>query len=126
MSAALTREEWLDAHGSERLRRCVAEGIECEAIYRDERLALERPGWRYVDPNSIQVARNPPLAAFALLDAARAVESTAVLRYIPAVFSVEGFGVAGRFGTYVAIAEHAGRPIVYARPAPAPASEPAR
>lgn len=66
--------EWIEHHGSDRLKRCVAEGIDCAACYRDERLAKERPGWRwtakidgeYNDP------RNPSEEAFALLDQARA------------------------------------------------------
>lgn len=65
---------WAGQHGSERLRRCVREGIECGAVYRDERLASEYPDWE-VDgshmPNWVE-PRNPPAEALELLDKARA------------------------------------------------------
>lgn len=78
---AAERAAWINQHGSDRLRRCLAEGIECRAIYRDERLAFERPGWcwsvkvegEYTEP------RNPPEEAFATLDQARAMEPEAKL-----------------------------------------------
>lgn len=76
---ALERLEWISQHGSQRLRRCVAEQIEHTArttlIYRDERLAAEMPGWRWdgSDLPSWDDARNPPSEAFALLDRARAM-----------------------------------------------------
>jgi hypothetical protein len=36
---------WIDQHGSNRLKALVHEGISYDRDYRDERLALERPGW---------------------------------------------------------------------------------
>lgn len=77
------RNEWIEAHGSKRLKLAGQEGIECWAIYRDERLALERPGWRwsadyigeYSDP------RNPPLDALEDLIKARKVAPDAKLAY---------------------------------------------
>lgn len=76
------RTAWITACGSERLRRCAAEGIECEAIYRDERLALERPSWRWEGkvPGEAGEPRNPPESAFALLDEGRKTASDAVLK----------------------------------------------
>lgn len=65
---------WAEQHGSPRLRRCVKESIPCRAIYRDERLALEYPGWE-VDGKHLPTwddARNPPEDALDLLDKARA------------------------------------------------------
>lgn len=65
---------WAAANGSDRLRRCVAEGIECRGVYRDERLAKEYPGWRF-DGSSLpnwNEPRNPPAEALELLDKARA------------------------------------------------------
>ena len=122
MSAALTREEWIAAHGSERLRRCIAEGLECEAVYRDERLAAERPGWRFLDGTKLEDARNPPMAAFAMLDEAREIEPTASLRFIRgslfAPTAEPSIGIRTDTGTYVAVEPYyLGRPIVYARPA---------
>ena len=72
MSDEDEKREWIEEHGSRRLRRCLAEGIECQAIYRDERIALELPGWEYGAVLGAQEARNPPEEALDLLDAARA------------------------------------------------------
>lgn len=77
------QKRWIAEHGSDRLRRCVAEDIECYAIYRDERLAVERPGWLWRTDvrGEGDEPRNPPLEAFALLDEARKVVPEAALRY---------------------------------------------
>jgi hypothetical protein len=68
------REAWIAEHGSARLRRLVQEGIEYRAVYRDERLALERPGWQWlaIPESDLAEPRNAPEAALALLDEARA------------------------------------------------------
>jgi len=41
--------DWIEAHGSDRLRMIVAEGYldASVAVYRDERLAFDRPGWQW-------------------------------------------------------------------------------
>ena len=41
------REAWIEKHGSPRLKAAVAAGFNYGGIYRDERLALERPGWHF-------------------------------------------------------------------------------
>jgi hypothetical protein len=41
------REEWIRAHGSTRLRLLLEENLEYGKLYRDERLALERPGYQW-------------------------------------------------------------------------------
>lgn len=66
-------EAWAEKHGSDRLKRCVDEGIECRRIYRDERLALEYPGWQFDGSHlpNWEKPRNPPAEALALLDQAR-------------------------------------------------------
>ena len=72
---------WAQQHGSTRLQRALAEGIECRAVYRDERIAIERPKWEwagavvgdYSDP------RNPGTEAFTLLDRARLADPAATL-----------------------------------------------
>lgn len=79
-------ERWIGEHGSARLRRIVSEGFLADsvAVYRDERLAVERPGWQWLERGDGVgddfEPRNPDLGAFALLDAARAVDSAATLR----------------------------------------------
>ena len=42
-------EAWIPANGSERLRLALALGEidRTLAVYRDERLAVERPGWQF-------------------------------------------------------------------------------
>ncbi|MBM4370874.1 MAG: hypothetical protein FJ098_04425 [Deltaproteobacteria bacterium] len=64
---------WISEHGSSRLRRMNKEGIECENVYRDERLSLERPGWTWFDFGLSDLKpRNVPEEALDLLDEARA------------------------------------------------------
>lgn len=69
----IDRAAWIDAHGSSRLRRAVAENIEHDAIYFSERIEHDAPGWDYyhdIAENS-EEPRNPPAEAFFLLDRAR-------------------------------------------------------
>jgi len=75
--------DWINANGSSRLKRATAEGINCDAIYRDERLALDRPGWCWYSDcdGKSDHPRNPPDEAFEVLDEARKVEPTAKLQY---------------------------------------------
>lgn len=73
--AVAEREAWIREHGSERLLRMLEEGIEFEKTYLDERLAIERPEWRYVvdcdrDYDEDE-PKNIPQAALELLDEAR-------------------------------------------------------
>jgi hypothetical protein len=74
---------WAEEHGSARLKACIAEQIECRATYRDERLSLERPGWRWSDnlDGEHRKPRNPPAEAFDLLANARELEADATLVY---------------------------------------------
>ena len=65
------RVAWIEAYGSNRLRICVTEGIEHEAIYRDERLAIERPGWEWRPHCYTDEPRNPPIEALDMLATAR-------------------------------------------------------
>lgn len=88
---------WIRAHGSERLLICMEEGIECDAIYRDERLHWEAPdwvwdrwdydaaGWVWDKQGSDKVGysepRNPPLSALKMLRKARRLYENAELLY---------------------------------------------
>ena len=67
--------EWINSNGSDRLKRCLIEGIECNAAYRSERLGKEATGWVYYDdiPERADDPRNPPEEAFALLERARQI-----------------------------------------------------
>lgn len=72
------RKAWICEHGSARLKRLLEEEIPHGAVYLDERLALDRPNWRWdkdVMGNSA-VPRNAPEEALELLDAARAAVPT--------------------------------------------------
>lgn len=77
------RVEWIRKYGSRRLQRMLEEGIEHTATYRDERLALERPEWRYSNdlPGRPDEPRNPPEEALDLLDEARKTVPDARLVY---------------------------------------------
>lgn len=79
---------WVEQHGSERLQQLVAEEIEHAAVYRDERLALERPGWCWGGDvmGDGSPPRNASAEALALLNAARAalpeaIRAGVLLRY---------------------------------------------
>ncbi len=104
-ASAKERADWIAAHGSDRLRACAAEGIKCEAVYLDERLAYERPGWKwYLDvPGEYNEPRNPHAEAFTILAEARKSVPSAKLVY------------AGD-DNYAAMAEYMGRDIVYGWP----------
>ena len=106
---------WIAAHGSVRLRRCVAEGIECAAAYRDERLALERPGWEWDTDGVDSEPRNPSDEAFTLLDEARKTAPDAKLNYlvIEAEIDEDGPETAADWRGTVAQAEFLGRTIRY-------------
>jgi hypothetical protein len=117
--ARVDMEVWIAAHGSARLRRCLAEGIECAAIYRDERMAAERPGWVLDLDGNDSEPRNPPDEAFALLDEARKTAPDAKLNYLTYEDQTDeetGDVTAGWRG-YVAQAEFLGRTIRYGGPA---------
>lgn len=77
------KAEWIESHGSNRLKRMIKEDIECEAVYRDERLEADRPGWEYSDNcrGEYDDPRNVPEDAFNLLDEARKTEPDAKLVY---------------------------------------------
>jgi hypothetical protein len=66
---------WAEANGSDRLRACVANGWECKAVYHDERLAAEYPGWQFDGSNlpGWKEPRNPPVEAVELFETAKAM-----------------------------------------------------
>jgi hypothetical protein len=112
--ALAERESWIRQHGSARLRRLLQEGIKHTAIYREERLAMERPGWRYWDEiKSVKDTREPFNAteeALALLDEARQTAPDAVLRF----WQQEDDGEETEPCTgYLAESTFLGEPIVY-------------
>lgn len=110
------RQAWIDQHGSTRLQRMAAEGIECQAAYRDERLATDRPGWSWYDNvmGTTKDPRNPTEDAFAVLDEARKIDPAAKLQYYVVEDRVDDDGdeTLGCSG-YVAESEFLGRVIVF-------------
>jgi len=106
---------WINTHGSIRLQRSLAEGIECQAAYRDERLAVERPDWEwYADVDGkISEPRNPPEDAFGILDEARKSDPAAKLAFYAYDESADEYGDAYRTEGYVAESEFLSRKIVY-------------
>lgn len=83
--AEAERDKWILAHGSTRLQRILSEELidGSAGAYRDERLALERPGWVWERETSgnYDDIRNPGEQAFELLDWARRDEPEAKLVY---------------------------------------------
>jgi hypothetical protein len=69
------RADWIAAHGSERLRRAVRLGLadSIDESYLEERLAMERPGWRpELQREERGTAIEPSDEALTALEAARA------------------------------------------------------
>lgn len=106
---------WVEAHGSERLKRCLAEGIEFGGAYRDERLSLERPGWSWdadtqgKDSDPYQ----PDVDDFRLLDECRDVDPRCELRYWKIEEDDNGFET---WDGFVVTSVFLGRKIVYGVP----------
>ena len=119
------RNKWIEAHGSDRLKNCVKEGIECEGIYRSERLAAERPGWNWSSwvAGEWDDPRNPPIRAFSLLAEAREFDPSAklvwweVLKDADEIDPDDEGNSNYRWKGYAAVAEFLGREIVYGVPA---------
>lgn len=81
------RLAWTQHHGSERLRKIERLGLlgQSDAVYRDERLAKELPGWRWYDEESDELRNilNPSMEALDALENARvAVDRKAQLDYL--------------------------------------------
>lgn len=89
LAYAMDRDAWIRGYGSRRLKLILAEGFAAtsDAAYRDERLRKERPGWGWSEPGGRRLGtmsepRNPPMAAFTLLNEARKVAPDAQLHYL--------------------------------------------
>jgi len=68
------RAAWIAEHGSDRLRKALALGLadQVNRTYKDERLALERPGWRREEDSEDRAgAIEPTEEALAALEEAR-------------------------------------------------------
>jgi hypothetical protein len=120
------RRIWIEAHGSERLRLLLAGGYAHEAVYRDERLALDLPGWaankngiegEYDKVGSPMEPRNPPLGALrAHKEAGEAGESIELLylptyRHDPNADDADDEGDVRCGGIYVLARKHLGRTV---------------
>lgn len=90
---------WTREHGSQRLRRIAEAGLLSSslAVYRDERLALERPGWRWESsiPGERKDIRNASEEALNLLDVAQEHAPDASLAFYKVIHTMldEGFEV---------------------------------
>jgi hypothetical protein len=73
-------------HGSPRLRKALDLGLldESNAVYRDERLEKEFPGWRWeTGDDEFQDIRNPSLKALEALETARMTIGEVYLYWLP-------------------------------------------
>ncbi len=116
-AAETERATWIAAHGSTRLQRMLAEGIEHDRVYRDERLALERPGWVYYQDTdgTTKTPRNVPESAFSVLDEARKIDPGAVLMFYAEDAKTDEYGdeTSPAIRKYVAEAEFLGATILF-------------
>jgi hypothetical protein len=83
------REAWVLQHGSKRLQRLLAEKIEHDSVYFDERLTHEHPAWEWQSEivadgfkYELKAPRNAPEKALDLLDEARKDVPDAMLQYL--------------------------------------------
>jgi len=113
--AEVERDAWVAEHGSARLQDCHTEGFECEAIYRDERLAHDHPDWVWLAQCSGagKDPRNPSSEAFGVLYAARDHKSDAKLRYWEVWRRATGDL---KWTGYVAEARFLGRLVIFGLP----------
>lgn len=118
--------EWIQQHGSDRLKKCVAEEIECTAAYRDERLSMERPGWTWYNEakGASESPRNPPVEAFDVLAEARKLEPSAEMFFHTVEGEPGGYDDDGDYCEetegwrgYTAEAEFLGKVITFGLPA---------
>lgn len=74
---------WITEHGSNRLKRSLAEGIKCHSLYLEERIEKELPGWTYHSdtPGKTTNPINATEDDFAMLDEARAMLPESVLKW---------------------------------------------
>ncbi|SRR5258707_15403221 len=64
------RKAWIVAHGSERLKKCVEHGYDCDDLYVIELAEVEYPGLYYDKSNEVRDGRisNPSMSALNLLE----------------------------------------------------------
>lgn len=79
------RDAWIRAHGSERLRLALDLGEISNAwgAYRDERLAVERPGWEWDHTDKEDDRLNPSLDELRALAEARKTDPDVRLQSLP-------------------------------------------
>lgn len=111
--AAAIDSEWVGEHGSEELKRCWAEQINCYSLYQDERLQAERPGWVWRE-NVKGFGDKPRFMGpcmFSMLDEARAMDPEAKVIFWS--YTEDGGETLCR---YVVTASFLGRQILYGVP----------
>lgn len=91
-SAEQARARWIRDQGSERLRAMLDLGVDVEALYLDEKLALDRPGWEFAEVDE-RDARYPTEEALDLLRRAREVDHRARLVWDHAAQAFRAGGV---------------------------------
>ena len=92
------RNAWIEAHGSGRLKWHLREGVECQAIYRDERLAHDLPNWTWMgDGWTKDEPRNVSEEAIEALKVARKEIDAANGSALVYIQELEGWVTVGRF-----------------------------
>ena len=98
------RDAWIAEHGSDYLKRCFAEKYDIQELYENERLSMERPGWKWWQDVRGNYASFdlPPEDALKLLDECRKIEPGARLVFVQGIECddgkpASGFTVSSRF-----------------------------
>lgn len=115
--------EWIEKHGSTRLRRMVQEGIKHTGVYFDERLTRDMPGWCWYQDarGTSSEAINVPRYTFDMLDESRKTAPDARLAYYTVEWDSDEYPDSdpeekNQWQGYVAMAEFLGSKIVFGLP----------
>lgn len=87
------RARWVQLYGSERLKLAERLGLldASDKVYREERLAIERPGWRWRDERDVvKEILNPSMGALEAFEHHRGNDTHAKLVYLIVRTSIVG------------------------------------
>ena len=108
--------DWIELYGSEHLKDCVREELECTKLYREERLAKERPNWKFItldEFETVKYPRNPSVEAMDLLKEARSKDKEAALWTVSVVTEDEYTGASDMRYYFAVLSEFLGQDVQF-------------